>query len=597
MAVSAPRRSSRALALAVLSVATMGAVLALAGSAAASKLVFVTEAGDQSPSVVRQAPAAGGAASVVVPVESGHWVQAATIDTAANRVYWVDGVCDPNCSAAPRVYSIKFADLSGAGGVQSLAGSDDLGKSIGSLSIDRAAGRLYWAAGGDGNLGTVKVGYTALDGSGSGVFRTSAGITSWTSVVVDPSSGLVWWEEGPSRLVFNEPIGGSPSGPAQVTMPTQGQCGLTGGSPDFLFSAVDSVANRLYFSYHDSDGDRLVSTDLAGADCRVITASPVPGELGTTMAIDTRAGYAYLPNWDAGAGSDEGAVARQSLATPFGREWVVPWASADDDSTGIALLVKAPSVSGSTGAMSPTGTITLSQQLSCSAPQWESDLPGVRVFQAPASTSYAWQRDGTDIAGATGSTYSPTEPGVYTCAVEASNWAGTSRVAASGSATVAASGSATVKACDVLSGLAKTRCDAKEQRDAAVDRARAVRDAALAKCAVKKGAAKASCQARARAVFTRASAVAVATQTRTVALATCATKKGTAKASCARVARAQYTLTVALARAVERRDVALAACASKRGAAKASCRARARAAYTQSAAKARQAYTKAAKRR
>jgi len=62
--------------------------------------------------------------------------------------------------------------------------------------------------------------------------------------------------------------------------------------------------------------------------------------------------------------------------------------------------------------------------LSCTLGEWEGDHPGASVYAAPTTYSYQWLRSSTAIPGATGSSYTATETGAYSCQVTAANAAG-----------------------------------------------------------------------------------------------------------------------------------------------------------------------------
>ena len=62
--------------------------------------------------------------------------------------------------------------------------------------------------------------------------------------------------------------------------------------------------------------------------------------------------------------------------------------------------------------------------LTCSQGAWAPDLLGSFLYRAPQSFAYQWQMNGSDIAGATGSSYTPSTDGSYSCRVTAANQAG-----------------------------------------------------------------------------------------------------------------------------------------------------------------------------
>jgi hypothetical protein len=62
--------------------------------------------------------------------------------------------------------------------------------------------------------------------------------------------------------------------------------------------------------------------------------------------------------------------------------------------------------------------------LSCSTGSWAPDLLGSFLYRVPQSFAYQWTLNGSDIAGATSSSYSAFVPGKYGCRVTASNHAG-----------------------------------------------------------------------------------------------------------------------------------------------------------------------------
>ncbi|HKN43934.1 MAG TPA: hypothetical protein VJW23_08410 [Propionibacteriaceae bacterium] len=69
-----------------------------------------------------------------------------------------------------------------------------------------------------------------------------------------------------------------------------------------------------------------------------------------------------------------------------------------------------------------SGGAKTGKELTCQNGTWAPDLLGAFLYRAPASFAYQWKKDGSDIA--TGPTFTPNDPGDYTCTVTATNQAG-----------------------------------------------------------------------------------------------------------------------------------------------------------------------------
>jgi sugar lactone lactonase YvrE len=160
------------------------------------------------------------------------------------------------------------------------------------------------------------------------------------------------------------------------------------------------------------------------------------------LAFDA-AGNLYVTN-----GGDTGINANTiSKVSPTGV--VSPFAGSADEPEFLALA-EAP-----VGAGPPliSGPGTVGAPLSCSSAAWAPDPPGGTLFERPISVAVAWQLNGTDVPGASGSSFTPTQPGSYTCSNTATNQAG------SGSQTSAA---LAVGASGVPSSVAPTVRSARQ---------------------------------------------------------------------------------------------------------------------------------------
>lgn len=102
------------------------------------------------------------------------------------------------------------------------------------------------------------------------------------------------------------------------------------------------------------------------------------------------------------------------------------------------------------GAPEITGSPAIGATLKCATGSWALNAPGASFYQAPQTYAYQWQLNGTNIAGAQSSTFSPSSEGSYTCLVTATNAAGSATQ--SSAATVVKAGPPTVSIVSPVSG-------------------------------------------------------------------------------------------------------------------------------------------------
>jgi hypothetical protein len=152
---------------------------------------------------IRRAPLAGGSAAAVNtlygnaqgdPVAS---VRGISIDPAAGQIYWNNGDL-----------SIRHAPLDGSGPVASLySGLTDVGTGSG-LAIDPAAGQIYW-----GNPGDRTIRHAPLDGSGPvGTLYTGSGTQPLyvpSGLAIDPAARRIYWSDSAISVICAAPLDGS----------------------------------------------------------------------------------------------------------------------------------------------------------------------------------------------------------------------------------------------------------------------------------------------------------------------------------------------------------------------------------------------------
>jgi hypothetical protein len=353
-----------------------------APAALAADSVYWTNS--QSPGALRVGNLDGtGSAQDLFTGESGP--SGVAIDPAAGKIYWSDG------GAAG---AIRVGNLDGSGSAQTLFTGESVPTGI---AIDPAAGKIYWT---DWQSGTVRVGN--LNGSGSAqTLYTGVG---GTGVAIDPAAGKIYWADDGAGTIRVGNLDGT-------------------GSPQNLYTgqtmpvgvAIDPAAGKIYWA---DDGPFGAGTIRVGN----LSGSGSPQTLyagGTSpeaVAIDPAAGKIYWA--DAVGGALNGGFIFVGNLNGSGSP--KPLISGENYPSYLALLrspqgTAAPQLSGGTGLGSP---------LVCSQGQWASDLSGALLYRAPRRFAYQWTRNGTDIAGAMSTSYTPSTPGSYTCRVTASNQAG-----------------------------------------------------------------------------------------------------------------------------------------------------------------------------
>ncbi|MFT3862866.1 MAG: hypothetical protein QM729_01240 [Solirubrobacterales bacterium] len=298
-----------------------------------------------------------------------------------------------------------------------------------SVSLDPASGKIYWT-----DQMADKIGWANLDGSGGGYLGTGAATVDMPiGIVVDPSLGRVYWVNTGAKSISYANLDGGGGGDL-----------VSGTEPAFdnpQGLAIDPVGERVYWT--NVYGQTIYSEALSGVGLPTelnITGADPDNPAG--IAIDTEARRLYWGNANADTVSyaklDGSGGGQVDIGDP---EYAWP---------SYPSLLKAP-VSTERPRLSRVG-----DTLGCSSGSWGADTVAAFLYRAPSSYSYAWTRDGTTVAGASGSTYVPTASGSYACAVTGSNPAG-STSATSDALTVEMAGAATATATlPKLTGLRVT---------------------------------------------------------------------------------------------------------------------------------------------
>ena len=369
------------------------ALFAASTASAADRIYWADRGGGMVPPVAFADLDSTGGHDLDTSGATSGFAEGLTIDAAAGRVYWAN-------DAGNR---ISFADLGGGGGGD-LATPGVTTNSPNGLSIDPAAGRIYWA-----DYDANKIFFANLNGSGGGeVTTTGATISSPLGTAIDPAGGRIYWanNSGATAIGFARLDG---SGGADLNT-----MGATVNAPWGL--ALDLTGGRVYWANSGgSVGISFARLDGTGGGDLPTPGAPVVNPSGP--AIDSSAGRIYWTN----EGGGNNTIAFANLDGSGGA--TINTTGASRSGPVMAALLKSPL---GAGAPTITGGTEPGSVLSCTRGSWEPDLLGARLYRVPASFNYQWTLDGADIAGATASSHTADREGTYRCRVTAANAAGSS---------------------------------------------------------------------------------------------------------------------------------------------------------------------------
>ena len=360
------------------------------------------------------------------------------IDPAHGKIYW-----------ANETGSIEFANLSGGGGGTLNTTGAALNEPFG-LAIDPTHNRIYWANG--GATGTNGISFANLNGSGGGNLNTgTATIAQPIGVAIDPSAGRIYWANwnngtamaGKISFAFLDGSGGG----------DLATVGATVTAPEGV--AIDPATNRIYWA--NQQGPKISFANLSGTGGGDVNTTGASLSDPSGVAIDVAAGRIYWAN------QGGGQISFANLDGSGGGNLNITGSTSTNASQ--PALLEQPL------AVNPpvvTGGLVATSQLVCTTGMWGPDLYRSLLYQAPASFSFSWLKNGSPIPGANTSSLAATSSGDYQCRVAATNFAGSTtqtsagfQVAASSSTNVSVTGSptgATASLKVTCQGIAGQRC-------------------------------------------------------------------------------------------------------------------------------------------
>ena len=343
--------------------------------AAAGKIYWSSQ-GDNA---IRCAPLAGGfddrlyGPSGVVSGPGG-----VAIDPVVGRIFWANEVDN----------TIRGGPLAGGPNANALYDAHSGVKDPGAVAIDPAGGRIYWTNSGDN---TIRRG-TLSSAPPDILYGASNGVNGPVDLAIDVAGGRIYWTNLGDYTIRGAPltIGGGVTVLYDSADGVSGPSGIAIDPPEPVFSIID-----------ESGGSTLAQL-----------ANPVMNWLNQHWPGKRPAGRVYWANHEdnkiCGAPLDgSGPVDVLYDGANRGVYW-----------PNFVAVLQAPVGAG------PPAISLVGQSLRCSRGTWSRDLVGAGLYRSPESFRFQWVLNGTDIAGATLSAYTPSAPGNYTCRVTAINPAG-----------------------------------------------------------------------------------------------------------------------------------------------------------------------------
>ena len=316
-------------------------------------------------------------------------------DPAAGKVYWANyGVGSGN--------KISWANLDGSGGGDLNTGTASVAAPSG-LVVDHVNGKVYWANTGDANH---PVSWAMLDNSGTGgdLNKGTAPVSDPIGVAIDQASGKIFWANYGGNSIGFAKLDNSGGGPLNIT-------GTTVSDPWGV--AIDTAHNKLFWGNFTTNSLDFANLDGTGGG---VLSTPGAPQTGGPMvgAIDPTNGKIYWTDWNSSTVMEanvDGSGDGHTLYTQPGAAQVA-----------FGAIMDSPTPQGAP-AIAASSSLTPAS-LSCSAGSWGADLVGEQLYRAPATLAYQWFVNGNLIGGATSPNFAATGPGSYTCAVVATNYAG-----------------------------------------------------------------------------------------------------------------------------------------------------------------------------
>lgn len=373
----------------------LAALLWMTSSAQAAELIYWENYGADPANVAFASADGTGGGLLNIGTQEVDSPEGMAYDTATNRLFVASST-----GAKGQILAIG---LDGSGASPFTAAGAPIEEPRG-VAIDPATGIIYWL----NTAGGGSIAWAKLDGSAGGVLNTIG--TDLDSpccrLAIDPAGGRVYWVNADFTIAYanlNNTGGGGSLNLTGTTVKSRGE-GI----------AVDSAAGRVYFLGGTNEIGYANVSGTGGGDVST-SGGVLNGPWG--LALDPSIGRLYAGN-ESNGNERNNAIGFVGLGGGGGGINIAtaPVANPQDP-----VIIKSPS---GTEAPKVTRSKKSRSSLSCSTGSWAADFAGSFVYQAPRAFAYQWTLKGKSLKGAAKATLQAKSAGKYTCAVTASNQAG-----------------------------------------------------------------------------------------------------------------------------------------------------------------------------
>ena len=267
---------------------------------------------------------------------------------------------------------------------------------------------------------------TAVSQHGAGIGAGQKGTTSGTGIPVEFETGIKGWDD--KNDSGSAEVGNTDSTSAGVSLYANDEdaLGTNSGTLTISGGTVKAESGVKAVSLTVSADKPMMEYTLADDDDIPSVTTPInrtPSDGGSTTSDDLHSGYRSLAFWPVEAGtytlsygSGDDPDPLLDVNNEYASTYTLTAPSAESSALAAYEVVRQQKLSGSVGLKDNseqkiTGSIAAEQYIAI-------DVTGITPSVGTGqSLTYQWYKDGQKIEGADDPNYTPSEPGVYFCAV------------------------------------------------------------------------------------------------------------------------------------------------------------------------------------